>query len=366
MSDMQDFLFDRDVRRVFAALGNPRVEVSAQSIKTVNGQPVLLADGTPETITRVIDYDRDVETILHPEFVKEMRKLNLRDNNIYMKPTETADTIYILVDDTKPLLYDRFTPNIHFQTSLPHKRQAVYAVPFLYDREDGRREARRLYMDVFAYLNLAHGDANIRGLRHAFRIPGLSNRKPVYAPHFPFVKLLSAKKGTDPRIIAWIDDCASGKFPLLREIARMKREIAGGQPITVDPNPLHDDAMPEDMGPGRAPSGGRMRSAGETDHRGADMEKGWEMARAGATTAEIEAELLINSAHLANPCGYDLDSSRYVSRTAERTVAAVEKSRGQHILPTIRKPSQPGGCGPIAARIRRAAALAAASSVPKP
>lgn len=57
------------------------------------------------------------------------------------------------------------------------------------------------------------------------------------------------------------------------------------------------------------------------------------------------------------------DPARELDKTVGRAVAKYPPK----ILPTIdRKPSVPGGWGPIAARIRRAARLAAASPIPKP
>ena len=114
-----------------------------------NGQPVRLANGKYETITRQLWYDADVEKVLDPEFIKEMRKRNCQGANIYMKPRETDTTIYILVDDLHGPILEMFTPNLLLRTSLEHKRQAVYAVPFDHDREDTpQRESRRLYMDT--------------------------------------------------------------------------------------------------------------------------------------------------------------------------------------------------------------------------
>lgn len=369
MSD-QNFLFDKDVRRQFAALGNPVANISAQTYKYENGQPVQLANGKYETITQILWHDADVNKVLDPEFIKEMRKRNCQESNIYMQPRETSDLIYILIDDLRGPILDMYTPNVLLRTSLEHKRQAVYAVPFVHDREDTpHREARRLYIDIFTYLNLAYGDPNIHGLRHAFRIPGFSNRKPDYAPHYPYAKLLSARKTTDPRIVEFIDKCASGEFPLLREIRRMKEELKENGTITVidNPEPDTDPVLPEDIGSGSCPAGGgsRIHAVSETDHRPEDMSTALKMARAGATEEDIREELARNSGHLSAPCGYDLAPARYVARTAERAVAAVEQTPRAEATPKPAPPILPrSSCPTVAkfaemARRRREAAFAA-------
>ena len=337
--ETNDLIFDREIRRQFAALGYPVADISAQTYKMENGQPVRLPNGKYETITRQLWYDADVEKVLYPEFVKEMRKYNCQGHNIYMKPRETNDLIYILVDDLHGPILEMFTPNLLLRTSLEHKKQAVYAVPFVHDREDTpKREARRLYMDVFTYLNLCYGDSGIHGFRHAFRVPGFSNRKPDYAPNFPYAKLLSARKATDPRMVDFIDRCAAGKFPLLSEIRRMKDELKETGQVTVIDNPEQQDdpALPE--GGASLPAGGsRIHAVSETDHRPDDMKLAWEMAKAGATEQEIREALSQGSAHLASPCGYDLSPDRYIARTAERVIAAFEKKA---VLAT-RKPAPP-------------------------
>lgn len=232
--------------------------------------------------------------------------------NIYMKPYENSALIFILVDDLKPDFFDSgFTPNLILQTS--HKsKQAVFSVPFKYDRS--AKEDRRLYKDIFNYMNLKYGDPFISGLRHNFRLATLSNRKPSYEEDgkFPFVKLLSARKTICKKFVKFIDDCYSGKFPLYEEIEQLK----GLYRPSSTKNTEEASHRPS-----------RSFNNSGLDHRGDDFSYALKKAWEGKTVNEIKDLLHEHSKHLEEPCGYDLNVFQYIEKTAENACEAVGKSK---------------------------------------
>ena len=362
------------IRRQFAALGNPPALISGSRIRTEGGQVVLAADGKPETVgKRIIPGLVTVDEMLEPECFRAVKGDNCKGWNVFMTPQETTSTIFVLVDDVDldALERDGFRPNLKLQTS-PKSKQAVFALPFLYDKADAPgREARRLYMDVFTWINLKYGDVELRGLRHPFRIAALSNRKPSYEQDgkFPFVKLLSARKGTCPKLATLIDEAAAGKFPLAYEIARMKAVLAG----EPEPQPLPAPVMGQEREPeiqeqasaeAHVSTACRPAEHGK-DHRDADMTLAWDLAKEGLSGQALQDAFRAESGHLAAPSGYDRGPDRYVERTTDRAEAALEEIRAKQAARKTPPPAPPRRSRPAVAKFaemarrRREAALAA-------
>ena len=129
-------------------------------------------------------YTRDEVVALIPW----LRFQNNQGMNILVTPMD--DTAhYVLLDDAKLSVEDLqragFQPCIVQQSSWK-SHQVVFKVPRTMDRE--------AVLAVFNELNRVHGDAEITGLRHPFRLPGFRNMKPKHLKDglYPFVRVLSA------------------------------------------------------------------------------------------------------------------------------------------------------------------------------
>ena len=196
-------------------------------------------------------------------------------------------------------------------------------------------------MDIFSYMNLKYGDAELRGLRHPFRIAALSNRKPSYEQDgkFPFVKLLSARKAICPKLPTLIDDAAAGKFPLTHEIATLKAKLAG------EPEPVQIPAR-ESAGT-YIPATTRLPAGTGPDHRDEDMTLALDLVWSGLAGEALEKSFRERSQHLAAPSGYDRGPDRYVERTTTRAEAAVMAAR-EKIKEELasRKPAPPDPANP--------------------
>ena len=311
---------DQNGQQIYAVLkdkeGNVRLDRQGQPIM----KPVLITinlcrpggKGT-EQIPWTLD------DLLDDTNLKKIKGFNAQGFAVYITPQEQGtDRIYLLVDDLQPSLLDAFgAPNALCQTS-PASQQAVYSVPFDHDR--------RLYIDIFNYLNLAHGDQDISGLRHPFRLAGFSNQKPKYmdeAGKFPFVKLLSGKKATSPAILAFIEQCAAGQFPLLGEIARLRKE-RDAQNVDEYDDPEQEQAQP----PAQVVEPAPVRTViSAIDHRGGDFSETLKAAWSGLGGEDLEKFVSENSRHIVEPCGYDMNPQQYVQNTAVNAEAAVAAAR---------------------------------------
>ncbi len=122
------------------------------------------------------------------DLIPYLRFQNNQGMNVLITPMDD-EQYYILLDDMKltraELLGKGFSPCLLQSTSW-QSHQAVFKVPKDHDRES--------VIAVFNELNQKHGDADITGLRHPFRLAGFRNMKPKHIKDglYPFVKLISA------------------------------------------------------------------------------------------------------------------------------------------------------------------------------
>ena len=300
--------------------GNPRLDRHGQPIL----KPVMITinlcrpggKGTPQTPWTLDD-------LLDDDNLKKIKGFNARGFAVYITPQEQGtNQIYLLVDDFQPSLLDVFgAPNSLCQTS-PASRQAVYVVPFDHDR--------RLYVDVFNYLNLAHGDPKISGLRHPFRLAGFSNQKEKYRNEdgkFPFVKLVSGRKAVSPAMLAFVEECASGLFPHLDEDARLRKE-RDAPDLDEDDDEEMQEPKAQAQPPAQAVELARPRTGiSAVDHRGEDYSETLRAAWHGVEGEDLERFVAEISKHIPECCGYDTNPQEYIRKTAANAQAAVAVAR---------------------------------------
>lgn len=268
-----------------------------------------------------------LKDVLQDDNLKKMKSLNVRDFAIFITPQEqNTNKIFILVDDTSEKVIEVFgKPNNFLQTS-PKSQQAIYTVPYIHDRD--------LYNKVFMYINLMYGDHKLLGLRHPFRLAGFSNRKQKYMDSdgkFPFVKTISTTKEFSPQLIAFIDKCAAGNFPLAEEIQRLKTQYKledDQQYVEFEDEDITATSSTPDPTPRPTPA---PRPGGTgIDHRGEDFSTALRAAWAGLAGEDLENHISQNSQHIIDPCGYDMNFAAYIEKTAANALTAVSDAKANH------------------------------------
>ena len=265
-----------------------------------------------------------LKDVLQDDNLKKMKSLNVRDFAIFITPQEqNTNKIFILVDDTSEKVIEVFgKPNNFLQTS-PKSQQAIYTVPYIHDRD--------LYNKVFMYINLMYGDHKLLGLRHPFRLAGFSNRKAKYMDEngkFPFVKTISTCKEFSPQLIAFIDKCAAGDFPLIDEIQRLKTQYSledDQQYVEFE----EENTSPTPSTP-TAPTPAPRPAGTGIDHRGEDFSTALRAAWQGIEGEDLEKHISENSQHIVDPCGYDMNFCAYIETTAANALSTVEKAKADH------------------------------------
>lgn len=257
-----------------------------------------------------------------------LARLNAQGWNIFTTPIESADMIHILIDDVRPTLAEAgFVPNL-IQRSSPASTQAIFALPF--------RHPREIYLDAFNRLNKEHGDPQISGLRHPFRLAGYTNRKPKYqgSQGFPFVQLEQTRPAGHvcSKLLAYIDSLAAERQGPL-----------SGNNVPGIPRPSGAAVQPEDAAMGRDYYMARSLIAG------------------GKMGTGLRRKFEEESEHLQDVkkgiSGYDLDPERYVSRTLDNAEKAVVAARAKQ------SPARPPRLRP---GFHRTPARPTASTAPKP
>ena len=231
-----------------------------------------------------------LEDILHN--IPQLSKLNAQGWNIYTTPIEEGNRqIHILIDDIRPSFFETgYQPNLLMHSS-PNSQQAVFVLPYIFPRQ--------IYLSAFNQINKLHGDPQISGLRHPFRLCGFTNRKPKYVGQYgyPYVQ---------------IDHCSFDTCPILLEFIE---QIATITPTTLGPKQINSSVAlkPEDKAMGR------------------DFHLAKKLISQGKTGSLLRQEFQDKSEHLQDVdlgiSGYDTDTERYTNRTLENAQKIIKNNK---------------------------------------
>lgn len=201
------------IKKQFELLEFPTVRIHASKKEIINGERketnINLGLEEAKTLygeereTREIFYN--VNNVL--KYIPKLNYYNSQGFDIYITPIEynsyNGKKFAILVDDVntkeniEKILTEVGIPNLCLETS-SNNYQFVYLVDNIIDyskttKKLGNEKERKIYTELFNYLNRKYGDKNITCLRHAIRLAGYANKKPQRNDEFIKLKLFKEK-----------------------------------------------------------------------------------------------------------------------------------------------------------------------------
>jgi len=269
-------------------------------------------------------FELTADQMLEDKFVGKLKSMNVRHNNIYIRPDEKFDHGLVLIDDVdqsdiEKMIEDGRSPVLTVETS-PGNWQAWIDLGESATTEERKLIARKYAREYDADIGSADG-------RHNGRLPGFTNRKPDHQNKIGLYPFVATSLNNEPRPVATKavkDDLEQARFLIEKEEANKRRtqaeQISDREALSLSASRNINKRFT-----GKLSS--IIKRYPDTDWSRADFMIAKDLIREGYKAEQIEQVIKEESAVISDRKAGHIDD--YCMRTVNAASTSIEKDRAE-------------------------------------